>query len=358
MTRLYVAMALAGIATTMLGPLLPSFAQRGGMSDAQSGLLFTAQFLASVASSAVAGPLGARRGYGALIAAGLLITGLGVAGCAIASPALLPVPVALYGCGLGLMTPAANLLAAASSPAGSAAAVMWINLSWSIGAVMAPLCVAGFRGAFLWILAACVMATGVAMAAGRDGAPTPEPRKPVLGAGTLTLLTAALLFLYTGTEASLGGWLSSYALRAEDTRGLWAVLPSIFWGAILLGRVASPPMLARLTSRGLALLGIAVALAGAALLVTGYGPIAIVGATALTGLGMSPVFPVVVAQYADRSGGNQAAGLIFSAAGLGGAVVPPLVGMLAASSGSLRVGLAVVLVWMAGMMGLEWRLGR
>ena len=28
------------------------------------------------------------------------------------------------------------------------------------------------------------------------------------------------------------------------------------------------------------------------------------------------------------------------------------------SSGSLRVGLAVVLVWMAGMMGLEWRLGR
>ena len=69
--------------------------------------------------------------------------------------------------------------------------------------------------------------------------------------------------------------------------------------------------------------------------------------------------PIMIKRAAsDRSGGNQAAGLIFSAAGLGGAVVPPLVGMLAASSGSLRVGLAVVLVWMAGMMGLEWRLGR
>ena len=358
MKRLYVAMVLAGIATTMLGPLLPGFAERGGMSDAQSGLLFTAQFLASVVSSAAAGPLGARRGFRELIVAGLLMAAVGVAGCAIASAALLPLPVAIYGCGLGLMTPAANLLAAAASPARSAAAVMWVNLSWSIGAVMGPLLIAWLRGGFLWSVAACLLAIGVAMASGRNDGPASEPQNSRLGAGTLTILTAALLFLYTGTEASLGGWLSSYALRAPETRGLWAVLPSIFWGAILLGRVASPPMLARLTPRRLALIGILVALAGAALLVAGYGPIAIVGATALTGLGMSPVFPVVVAQYADRSGGNQAAGLIFSAAGLGGAVVPPLVGVLAESSGSLRIGLGVVLVWLAGMIGLEWRLGR
>jgi fucose permease len=48
--------------------------------------------------------------------------------------------------------------------------------------------------------------------------------------------------------------------------------------------------------------------------------------------------------------------LLFAASGLGGAAIPPLVGVLANASGSLRFGLAALLVWLLAMIVLERKL--
>jgi fucose permease len=356
MKRLYPAMALAGIATTMLGPLLPGFAARGGWDDARSGVLFVAQFLASVVAAAAAGPLAMRYGYSLLIRAGLLVIALGCGGCAIAAPAILPLSVAVCGTGLGLLIPSANWAAAQSNPGKSAAAVMWMNLSWSIGSVVAPLAIAALGGAFLWTLAAATVGMAAVVATGRrDRVTIVRPESPA-GIQTLTIVAAGLLFLYSGTESALGGWLSTYARRIPDAGGLWAVLPSIYWSGVLLGRVAAPSVLTFIPTRRLLLLSMSVALLGTGLLVAGQGPLAVAAATALAGLGMAPIFPLVVAQYADRTGGGAASGLLFAASGLGGAAIPPLVGVLANASGSLRFGLSALLVWLLAMMVLERKL--
>ena len=47
----YIGFALTGIVTTMLGPLLPALKVRWGLTDAQAGYLFAAQFAASVVST-------------------------------------------------------------------------------------------------------------------------------------------------------------------------------------------------------------------------------------------------------------------------------------------------------------------
>src|SRR5689334_11021688 len=200
MKRVYPAMALGGVATTMLGPLLPSFAARGGWNDAQSGGLFVAEFLASVALAAAVGPLAARFGYMALIVAGLLLIAGGSAGCAIAATATLPLFIAVYGCGLGLMIPSANFAAAQVNRGSSAASVMWMNLAWSIGSVVAPLAIAALHGAFLWTLSAAALVITAVIASG-PRLPPPEVRSaPVPGIHTLTIVAAALMFLYSGTE--------------------------------------------------------------------------------------------------------------------------------------------------------------
>jgi fucose permease len=79
-TALYAPFALAGIATTMLGPLMPALQARWKISDSLAGLLFTAQFLASVCSAALVGVLARRFGYGQLIRFGLIIAGGGRGG--------------------------------------------------------------------------------------------------------------------------------------------------------------------------------------------------------------------------------------------------------------------------------------
>jgi fucose permease len=356
MKRSFAAMALSGIATTMLGPLLPGLTARGGWTDAQSGVLFFAQFAASVVLAAAAGPLAVRCGYRPLIAVGLLMIAVACAGCAIAPPAMLALCVSLNGCGLGLLIPAANWTAAQMNPGKSAASVMWMNLSWSVGSVVAPLAIQALGAGFLWTLggAALLMAPVLAM-----GAPPPAPVQrtaPPSGIRSLTVIAAALLFLYSGSESALGGWLSTYARRMPGAEGLWAVLPSIFWSGILFGRTAAPAVLTRITTRRLVVTSMMGAFAAVLLLVLGKGAAPILGAAALAGVSMAPIFPLVVAQYADRTGGGAASGLVFAASGLGGAAIPPLVGIVGDASGSLRTGVAVLLAWIAGMIALEQRL--
>ena len=67
-----------GIMTVLLGPLLPSLAVRWSLDDAQSGELFTAQFLASTAGVALSGILVPRFGYRLVLVAGLLLMAIGV----------------------------------------------------------------------------------------------------------------------------------------------------------------------------------------------------------------------------------------------------------------------------------------
>jgi hypothetical protein len=131
---LYAAFALAGVATTMLGPLMPALQARWNIADSRGGLLFTAQFLASVCSAALVGVLTQRFGYGHPIRFGLLLLAAGVAGCAVCPWPLALACVALYGCGLGLIIPAGNLGIAALHPGAGTRPVMALNLCWCVGA--------------------------------------------------------------------------------------------------------------------------------------------------------------------------------------------------------------------------------
>jgi FHS family glucose/mannose:H+ symporter-like MFS transporter len=355
---LYGAFVPVGMATTMLGPLVPSLQARWHLTDAQAGLLFTAQFLATVAASAAVGPLARRTGYGALITAGLVLVALGVAACGLGAWPLVLGAVAAYGCGLGIVIPAANMRVAASSAGSSSRPVMVLNLCWSAGAVVAPACVAALGHWFLWILASSILAGALILAAvNREGfVPAEIMRKATRRNLTgITAFASGMLFLYVGTETSLSGWVSSYAMRNAAEKGLWAVLPSVFWGSLLTGRLTAPFALGRLRTRQYTIASLGIAFAGVVVLLMSRSSEGMVAASAISGYGMAPIFPAVVAQYADRAGSGGAAGLVFSAGSLGGAAIPPLVGYVSTSQGSLRLGISMLLVLLGAMLWLQAR---
>ena len=59
---LYVGFFIAGMGTTLLGPVLPTLSQRWQVSDALIGLAFTVQFLGSVSMNALSSALTMRFG--------------------------------------------------------------------------------------------------------------------------------------------------------------------------------------------------------------------------------------------------------------------------------------------------------
>jgi MFS transporter, FHS family, glucose/mannose:H+ symporter len=336
----------AGIATTMIGPLLPGLESRWNIGDAAASLLFTTLFFGTVSTGALVGPLASRFALLSLVRVGLLLTSVGSAMLAMASWPQAVAAVAMIGCGLGLAIPAGNL--AVIGPR----AVMQVNLAWSIGAVGGPLLLASLPDAFLWYLSVGLACVGM----GPFGAPSRiakfDGSHDKTEMSRAAVLTALFVFLYVGVESSLDGWISSYASRASDTRSLWAVSPSVFWMSILMGRFGATLALRCIRPGRLLCTCLIAAFSGACLLLSANRPWEILAATALTGLGLAPVFPLAISGYADATRGRKSAGLIFSAGGLGGASIPALVGSISQVFVSLRLAMAIAPVLIATMLFL------
>ena len=169
---------------------------------------------------------------------------------------------------------------------------------------------------------------------------------PVLG---------ALFFIYVGTESSIGGWVASYAHRIDAGSGtFWALTPSFFWGALLLGRALAPVFLRHVRETTLASAGLVVASLGVFVLLIANTMALVVAGASLAGLGLASVFPINIAMLSQWFGemASRIGGVMFALSSLGGATVPWLVGILSSRFGSLRIGLMVPLLGSLTMLFL------
>jgi fucose permease len=356
--KLNLAFVLTGVATTILGSMTPLLEARWRIGDAEAGLLFTAQFFASVWGAAAVGPLARRFGYGGVVVAGLALTAAGMAGCALATWPLGVLSVASYGLGLGFALPAGNL-ALARGDGGGASAVVWLNWSWCVGAVAAPALTA-WRGIDTWWIGAAGLAI-CALLLTLDPLPRPASLAPS-DHGSISqaaIMTGVFLFVYVATEQAVSGWVASLALRNRATAQFWAAAPSIFWAGVLAGRAITPTLLKKRLPPVLIFAGLALAAAGTFALIVAHTPILELAAGAICGIGLAPIYPLVVAQYATaQDNARGPSGIVFAAGGLGGAVGPLATGYLSQTSGSLRAGLAIALPAIAAMAWLQSRISK
>src|SRR5579863_5874792 len=77
---IYSSFVLAGVVTTLLGPILPLLAARWALTDEQAGLFFTFQFFGNLAGIALLGTLLTRCGYGGTFVIGFASIAAGIAG--------------------------------------------------------------------------------------------------------------------------------------------------------------------------------------------------------------------------------------------------------------------------------------
>jgi FHS family glucose/mannose:H+ symporter-like MFS transporter len=362
----HAAFVLTGVMTTFLGPMLPVFSARWILSDTQAGYLFTAQFASSILGVAISGVMVHRYGYRLTMVSGLGFMAVGAGVLAEASWIVGLVSVCLYGFGLGLTIPTANLLIAELHPGRRAAALNLLNFSWGVGAVGCPFVVAALQRSqrsslLLFGMAVCL--TIVAIALGSIRLPADAKRNSANNAvldkkvwkSRFVPVLGALFFIYVGTESSIGGWVASYAHRIDlNASNFWALTPSFFWGALLLGRALAPVMLRHARETTLASAGLVLATLGVfILLIANTMALVVIGAS-VAGFGLASVFPINIAMLSQWFGemASRIGGVMFALSSLGGATVPWLVGAISSRFGSLRIGLIVPLLGSIAMLVL------
>jgi fucose permease len=360
---IHVDFVLTGVVMTMLGPILPLLSARWSLNDTQAGYLFTAQFATSVIGVLLSGVCMERFGHRWTLLAGLLLMAVGVGSLAQAGWNFGLVAVALFGAGTGLTTPTGNLFISDSNPGNRASALNLLNASWGIGAVGCPFVLAAMQRAglvpvFFYGLAAGFVLLAVYLSSIRMGehlTPRQTPATAAVWKSRFVPIIGALFFIYVGTETSVGGWVASYAQRIDSgSSAFWAMTPSFFWGALLIGRALAPLPLRRFRETSVATAGLLLAAVGVTVLLAAKTMAPVVVGASLSGLGLAPVFPITISMMSHWFGEVSArvSGVLFSFANFGGATLPFLVGATSTHFGSLKTGLIVPLVGACVMLML------
>jgi FHS family glucose/mannose:H+ symporter-like MFS transporter len=362
----------AGIATVMLGPLLPALIQRWHIQDAQAGTLFTASF-----AGQFCGAWFATRNLRASILYGSAIT---AAGCiAMAWVGFGPAHVAFFciGLGLGAGLTAGNVIAGTAVPAARARLIATLNVAWGLGAIACPVLVrlssAGGIQYFFFATAAFLTITSLVAIA----IPGPNPTQPSELFATTSppasrapsiqqrmplpplplFVFGAAIFLYIGVENALGGWLPSYAVRTNPDLHASSIA-IYFWVAELTGRVLVTVLMTLVGEAALYRICLALLILTQVLLCA-TANIAATGIVALTFLGalsLAPIYPLIVSFLLARTGNHARLGALFATASFGGATLPWLTGVFSTQFHSLRTGFivpaagAALLLFLSGIL--------
>ncbi|MGA9587305.1 MAG: MFS transporter [Terracidiphilus sp.] len=339
--------ALTGVLHAVGGALLPSLASRFHLSDSISGLLFLLYF-----AGTSLGALLCRGSYARLMTIGfaaMVCTCLAVA----ASPRSLLAPVfLLLGVSVGVPMSAVTLFAGRNFPERCAPLLTFLNFSWSIGALAAPLIAArilmhyDYRAAYILFAIASAAAAIACSLVLRDG---PEPAhafgdSAVTGTAVrLIVVFSFAAFLQVGIENTVAAWLPTYALRMAGSGFVMAaVSTSFYWAGFLVSRGFSSALLLR--ADPMRVFRCAVVLAFASVLLLELAPSVSTRNMAmfLLGVSLAPTYPLILAVFFARARRTADSRWVLFTAGFGGSVLPWIAGFASTHTGSLRAGMLTI----------------
>jgi len=335
-----------GVVLVLVGSNQAEMARDLGMDLARSGFLGASLALGVGVGITIAGPLADRLPRRPLFVASALVVALSLL---TVSPGISYERALLHvvgvGAGVGFYDTILNV--ACMDRYGDRAGPMlaFVHAGATAGAVAGPPVVGWVTGSWGW--AASFAALGVVYLAlagwaafvPLPGVPAPaddaDARAPHARLLSLPLLLLGLVALaYVGVESSLTlfavPWATS-GLGLGEATGRLAI--SGFWLGLLVGRLVLVPLRRPLGAPLLAVCGLAGALMLGAATASGTKQLVLV-ATA-TGLGLGPVYPVMIAVAGRRfpQAAGTAAGIVGGAGALGGFAIPWLTGAIGDSRG-------------------------
>jgi len=376
----FVAFIGLGMPDGLLGVAWPSIRSEFSIPLDALGLFLTALVIGYMISSFFSGPIVTRLGVGKMLAISCALTGIALFGYTFVPSWWMMVLLGVVaGSGAGAIDAGLNTYVAAHFSEGL---MQWLHASWGVGITLGPIIMTlglgatdtwhtGYRivGGFQLFLAACFVLTLPMWS--DNGAPTAhdEPKKLTDYKTPMSetmrqprvWMSALLFFLYVGAEGALGTWI--YTLLTESRgiaptlAGFWA---GSYWATFTVGRIIAGLFANRIGMNKLVIGGLLGALTGALLLV--WNPSAAVNllAVAIIGFSIAPIFPAMMSGTSKRVGEHFAAntiGMQMTATGLGTAVIPGLMGVVAKQVSLETIPLILLGVYV-GLLGVYWAVSK
>lgn len=352
----YAGMFAFGIVMAVLGAVLPSLSARLQIETADIGTLFLVMNGGMLASSLVLGLVMDRFGMKLPLAAGVLLVAsalLLIAG-ATSFASLLPA-LLILGIGGAALNGGTNTLVADlhGDARRKSAALNRLGVFFGFGALFLPFLMGALLrwfslGTILGATAGLCGAAGVFTVAMRFPAPKqcnalPVADMPRFLRSPLVLSFAFLLFLESGAEFTLGGFIAMYLKRdmaiASASTVSWML--AAYWASIMVSRSVLSRLSLGIDPYRTLLLCACGACAGAVLAGVAPGPQVAVLAIVLCGWSLAGVYPTALgiagARFQSHSG--TVFGILFAVALAGGMILPWAAGHI------------------GGAMGLRWVLG-
>ena len=343
----YTIMAVFAMVLTIISPLVPEIARSFSLNLAQSGIIFTANFIGFVIFILGGGILADRIGKKPVLIFSMIGFSLGLSLLPLAPNFEIAclVMALIGGCG-GVLESQLGAIITALNPVNTS---FYMNLSqvfFGFGAIAGPLIAAaaiswGYSWQFCYfILAGLSWLLTLSLLPAQFPAIQDTDKIRWNGFKGLILdprflLICFCMFLYTGSEVGGWGWLSTFVktdLGFSVTQSSLAV--GLFWAAMALGRIGCGPFILRYSTRTIVII-----LAFFSAVVTAFS-----GSTTgnwswlvifLMGFAYSSIWPLLVAfggeQYPVYSGTVFA--LLVGTGGLGSTIIPYLVGIIGQNAG-------------------------
>src|SRR6266699_4661557 len=262
---LFAGFVLSGIATTIIGPMLPIFIRRWSLDDGQAGLFSSIQFLAALGGTLASSAIAAWRGYRPPLVLGYALMGGGLACLNANTHAVALMATTAFGLGYGLITPGTNLFVADLGGAKSASLLNQLNFAWGAGAMAcsAFMALAVKRNGLNLLLTGTAIFGGVLVLGllfvsfseqkREKHVSTAGASSPAIGLG-VTIALATMFFIYVAMENGIGIWSAEYAKRlASEITGMTTLAPMFFYAGLTFGRAAAPLVLRRHSERKIVL---------------------------------------------------------------------------------------------------------
>ncbi len=356
---IYIAFISLGLPDGLLGVAWPDMRASFGLPLDALGILLFAFTIGYLTSSFFNGVLIKKMGVPGLLALSCFITGLALVGYTL-TPIwwFLPVLAVLAGLGAGAIDAGLNTYVEANF---KESLMQWLHASFGIGVTLGPIIMStGLRLTETWrtgyivvglaqIILAIIFLLTISIWEKQRNIKENNKRftnkrkfdnktfSKVSLTQTLkhypTWLSIGLFFIYTGIELSLGHW--AYTLFTES-RGITPELAGLwvggYWGSFTIGRILAGFLSFRIRSKKLVEMGVLLGLGGSLLLCLNLRHwLSFLGIT-LAGIAIAPIFPALVSSTSYRVGKDHVSntiGMQIAAAGLGGALLPGLAGVLA-----------------------------